>query len=449
MAIDLMSKIVDKRKVLWFSNTPANSDEYFNRKLAGTGGWLKSLDKALQDKLDLHIAFYHDQNSDCFRYENTQYYPIPKYKNLFGELKERALNEVIDKKHLRVYLNLIDKIKPDIIHIHGTENPFGCIIDQTDIPVIVSIQGNITVYLHKYCSGIESEYLKLKNINISDIKTLVLPHSFKNSRNKFIKMQRREEKNLKHCKYVIGRTDWDRRISRILAPERTYFHNDEILRANFYHAEWTPKDRQKIILHTTNSNSFYKGFETICLALHELDKIGIDCEWRVAGINNNDLIVKVVKRKIKNKFSQKNLKLLGRLTENELIEKLLEADIYVMPSHIENSPNNLCEAMILGMPCIGTFAGGTGSLLRDGHEGILVQNGDPWAMAGAVLELIEDYDRAVLLGKKARKRALVRHDKDRVVRGLTDIYKKILNRQENSNPQRILRSPPPHDHNKK
>jgi len=414
-------------KILWFSNTPANGDEYFNRKLAGTGGWMKSLDKALHHKVELHIAFYHNQDIESFSYENTRYYTIPKYKNLFGKIKERALNEVIDTEHLPIYLDLIDKIKPDVIHIHGTENPFGCIIQQTDIPVIVSIQGNITVYLHKYCSGIESEYLKLKNINVSDIKTMFLPHSFDKSRNKFIKMQRREEKNLKHCRYIMGRTDWDRRISRILAPKRHYFHIDEILRGNFYHAKWTPKDRQKIILHTTNSNNFYKGFETICLTLHELDKLGIDCEWRVAGINKNDLIVKVVKRKIKNKFSQKNLKLIGRLTENDLIEKLLEADIYVMPSHIENSPNNLCEAMILGMPCIATFAGGTGSLLRDGHEGILVQDGDPWALAGAVLELKEDLKEAVFFGKNARKRALIRHDKGKIVHNLIEIYQSVSN----------------------
>ena len=150
-------------KILWFSNTPANSDEYFNRQLSSTGGWLKSLDKALQDKVDLHIAFYHNQNIESFRYGKTQYYPIPKYNNLFGRIKKRALNEVFDTEHLPIYLNLIDQIKPDIIHIHGTENPFGCIIDQTDIPVVTSIQGNITVYLHKYCSGIESKYLKEQN----------------------------------------------------------------------------------------------------------------------------------------------------------------------------------------------------------------------------------------------------------------------------------------------
>jgi glycosyltransferase involved in cell wall biosynthesis len=418
-------------KVLWFSNTPANSDEYFNKELSGNGGWLKSLDKAIQDKADLHIAFYYKQNINNFQYGKTHYYPIPKYNSLFDRLKQRALNKVIDTEHLPMYLDLIDKIRPDIIHIHGTENPFGCIIGKTDIPVVVSMQGNITVCLHKYCSGIESKYLSLKNTTIKDIKRLVLPHSFKNSRNQFIKMQQREERNLRHCRYVIGRTDWDRRISRLLAPERQYFHDDEILRDTFYHAEWKPKRRKKLLLHTTNSNNFYKGFETICLALYELNKLGIDCEWRVAGINSHDLIVKVVKKAIKEKFPENNLKLLGRVTETQLIERLLEADIYIMPSHIENSPNNLCEAMILGMPCIATFAGGTGSLLKDGFEGILIQDGDPWAMAGAIIEMMEDYQKAILLGMEARKRALERHSKNKIVNDLIEIYQQIINMNSN------------------
>lgn len=413
-------------KVLWFSNTPANSDEYFNRKLAGTGGWIKALDQAIQEKVELNIVFYHKQKCANFTYGKTKYYPIPKFRNYFDKLMKRVLNIVIDTEHLSMYLDLIEKIKPDIIHIHGTENPFGCIIGHTEAPVVVSIQGNITVYLHKYCTGIEDKFLNIKNLSFSDFKTILFPYSFRKSKNRFIKYQRREENNLKKCKYVIGRTDWDRRVSRVLAPKRNYFHNDEILRDGFYEHCWKPNRKKKVVLHTTNSNNFYKGFETLCQCLHELNKLQVDVEWRVAGIKPSDLIVKVVRQKLKNKFPDKNLKLLGSLTEQDLIQRLLEADIYITPSHIENSPNNLCEAMILGMPCIGTFAGGTGSLLKDGEEGILIQDGDPWSMAGAIIELIEDQDKANRIGNAARARAVPRHATDKIIDDLIELYKNIL-----------------------
>jgi glycosyltransferase involved in cell wall biosynthesis len=113
------------------------------------------------------------------------------------------------------------------------------------------------------------------------------------------------------------------------------------------------------------------------------------------------------------------------LNERELIEKLKEAHIYIMPSHIENSSNSLCEAMILGMPCIATYAGGTGSILKDGEEGILIQDGDPWAMAGAILELYRNKELSIKYGINARNRALKRHDKNKIVNDLLEIYKNI------------------------
>ena len=415
-------------RVLWFSNTPANGDEYLRKELEGTGGWLKSLDRALQEVVELHVIFYHKTKLKEFQYGRTYYYPIPMDLNRILRLKRIMFNSLPTNENLAVYLNLIDRIRPDVIHIHGTENPFGCIIGKTDLPVAISIQGNITVYLHKYCSGIERKYLNHKKRNFLKLSNILLPRSFEKTRDRFVLMQKREEKCLNKCKYIIGRTSWDRRISRILAPDSIYFHSDEILSDDFYSVKWRPfRDRQKFIIHTTNSNNFYKGFETLCLCLHELNKIGIDLEWRVAGINSDDLIVNIVKRMLRDKFPKTNLVLLGRLTADVLINKLLEADLYVMPSHIENSPNSLCEAMLLGMPCIATFAGGTGSLLKDNNEGILVQDGDPWAMAGAVLELKQNPDKAVLMGGNAFKAAMKRHDSNQIVSGLLAIYTQILN----------------------
>jgi glycosyltransferase involved in cell wall biosynthesis len=101
--------------------------------------------------------------------------------------------------------------------------------------------------------------------------------------------------------------------------------------------------------------------------------------------------------------------------------------MYVMASHIENSSNSLCEAMILGMPCIATYAGGTASLLKDNEDGILIQDGDPWSLSGAILELYNNPQKAVDYGKNARNKALIRHDKERIATDLLAIYRTISN----------------------
>jgi glycosyltransferase involved in cell wall biosynthesis len=416
---------MDQIKVLWFSNTPANADEFYNKTLAGTGGWLKSLDKELQNNVHLSVAFF-GKNDTPFNYKKTSYYPIKIKENLVFKILRKCFNFEREINYLKDYLKIIGAVDPDIIHIHGTESTFGEIIGHTSIPVVVSIQGNITVYRYKYFSGIEKKYSHFLMEKGMAIKSLFFGNTFQTKYRFFEIQDKNEQKYLSGTKNIIGRTDWDKRISSILSPLGTYFHGDEILRDSFYINEWTPKQNSTTIIHTTAANSFYKGIETICYALNLINSLGIRITWQIAGVSADDLILQSVKRKLGLNYPDHGLVFLGSISENQLVQKSLEADMFVMPSHIENSPNNLCEAMILGMPCIATFAGGTGSLLSDKEDGILIQDGDPWAMAGAVVELIRDKSIAINYGKKARIRALQRHNKEKIVKELVETYMSII-----------------------
>lgn len=413
-------------KVLWFSNSPAGGEEIL--KLGSTrGGWLYSLEKELKKKVELSVAFYYARYSESFVHDGVKYFPICKKNWKYNIIKNKLFGDFIDREDLPIYSDIINKVQPDIIHIHGTENPFGAIIGETDVPVVVSMQGNYTVCNHKYFVGIEIKYASGRNINIWSPYTWIFNKSRTNRyRVSSVPKTQREKTNLKNCRYIIGRTDWDRRITRILSPNSRYFHNDEAMRDRFYGTRWVKNDNKRIIVHTTTGESIFKGFETVCQALNELNKIGIDIEWRIAGISKNCMLDRIVRKKLKESYPSTGLLLLGNLKEQELIMRMLEADIYVMPSHIENSPNSLCEAMIIGMPCISTLAGGSSTLLKDNEEGLIIQDGDPWSMAGAILELYADKERAIRYGEKARETALKRHNKDRIVSELLEIYHTII-----------------------
>jgi glycosyltransferase involved in cell wall biosynthesis len=82
--------------------------------------------------------------------------------------------------------------------------------------------------------------------------------------------------------------------------------------------------------------------------------------------------------------------------------------------------------MLLGMPIIATYAGGIPSILGNKNEGLLFQDGDPYSLAGAIIELIEDVDYANDLAKNARQRALQRHDPEKIVNDLLQIYSSII-----------------------
>ena len=411
-------------KVLWFTNTPVGADEVL--KAGDTrGNWLKALERVIKNKVSLSVAFYYARFAKPFVHEEVSYYPICKKHWRINVIKDIFFGDLIDDEDLELYLEIIGRVKPDVIHIHGTENPFSCLINKTEIPIVISIQGNCTVYSHKYYSGIERKYGSNKGINLLSPITWLLNKSFNQQFRKLKYCSGREINNIKNCKNIIGRTDWDRRITRILAPESVYYHNDEIIRDLFYTTKWTAPGNAILIIHSTIGESYYKGFDTICQTLSALQQIGIKLEWRVAGISRHSLLDKVVRRKLKENYPTSGLVLLGNLVEHDLIAKMLESDLYVMPSHIENSPNSLCEAMLLGMPCITTHAGGTPSLLRDKEEGIVIQDGDPWSMAGAILELLYDKSKAGKYGNNARIKALYRHNKEKIVTELLTIYGNI------------------------
>jgi glycosyltransferase involved in cell wall biosynthesis len=416
-------------KILWFSNTPAQGIAFLSKesKIKGTGGWISALNEIMKNQVDLHIAFHYPYKKDFFQHEGTKYYPVYTGNIFYNLIKNKFFNDVPDNKYLDSYLKIINVVKPDIIHIHGTENSFLCILKHLKIPTVVSIQGNITVCNHKFFSGFNGRFLN--RTNYSSFKELILgSKSFKKSKSFLSKMAQIEQKRMKDIKYVIGRTDWDYRITRILSPNSKYFKGEELLRDTFYSNIWKNiynKD-EKLIVFTTNSNNYFKGLETVFHSITLLQEIGIDVEWRIAGIKVDGLIVSICNSFLGSSFPKSGYRLLGSLEEESLVQELMAAHIYVMPSHIENSPNNLCEAMILGMPCIATYAGGTGSLLKDGEEGILIQDGDPWAMAGAIVELRNDYDKALTFGKNARRQALLRHDKRTVLEQYLHVYRNVF-----------------------
>ena len=75
---------------------------------------------------------------------------------------------------------------------------------------------------------------------------------------------------------------------------------------------------------------------------------------------------------------------------------------------------------------IATFAGGIPSIIEDKKDGLLVQDGDPYALTGAILELKENRNYANELGINARARAIIRHNPERIINDLLNIYSSII-----------------------
>lgn len=416
-------------KILWFSLSPCGSLRR-NNKIQVVQGWMISLEDELKKNkgMDLAVCYFSDVAESPFVFDGVSYFPlyISGGSNPIQRVLKRKFNYLKrDEYYLKLMLDAVRTFNPDIIHIHGTEERFGLIADFVkDIPIVYSIQGLLAPYKEKYFSGMpysevnhyESLYDKVRNV------------SFKDDYSYFCYRAEREKKILKNAHYILGRTFWDRNITIGLNPKRKYYVVNEILRSPFYNKVWHNHfTKNKMVIVSTISDGIYKGIETVLKTASLLkDYADFSFEWHIAGYDDNSKWLKIAQKITKLDYKKLNIKLHGRIDAEELVNLLLSSDLYCHVSHIENSPNSLCEAMILGLPIIASFTGGCSSILVDGKDGLLVQDGDPYVLEGSIVHAFNHYDELIIMGGNARRRALSRHNPNKVVNELMNSYESIL-----------------------
>ena len=120
-----------------------------------------------------------------------------------------------------------------------------------------------------------------------------------------------------------------------------------------------------------------------------------------------------------------NIKLLGMISANKVAEELANSSIYIHPAIIDNSPNSLCEAQIIGCPVIAANVGGISSLVEDGKTGILYPYNETHMLAFRIMELFSDRIKLNELSKNAKQVAKRRHEPDNLYNVLYGIYNEI------------------------
>jgi glycosyltransferase involved in cell wall biosynthesis len=79
-----------------------------------------------------------------------------------------------------------------------------------------------------------------------------------------------------------------------------------------------------------------------------------------------------------------------------------EADIFVNASVVDNQPLSVLEAFAAGLPVVSTNTGDLANMVRHGETGLSVPAGEPAVLAKAVIDLVENPERASGLAETAR-----------------------------------------------
>ena len=106
------------------------------------------------------------------------------------------------------------------------------------------------------------------------------------------------------------------------------------------------------------------------------------------------------------------------------------ADLAVLSSLSEGSPNALLEAMAARVPVVATAVGGIPEIVCDRESALLVPPRNPDALCRAMRELIENEALARGLAARASELILTRHTLEARTRRLVEIYTAALASQE-------------------
>lgn len=114
----------------------------------------------------------------------------------------------------------------------------------------------------------------------------------------------------------------------------------------------------------------------------------------------------------------------------DLVRLYQHASVFALPSDEEGLGMVVLEAMACGVPVIATRGGGPDGIITDGEDGYLVPLGDASAMAGRLLDLLNDRVLNGRMGERARQTVLKRYDEQVAGEVFVDMWERLLRRRE-------------------
>ncbi len=416
--------------VFWLLNfLPPPMARALDLPVQASGSWVMALQQALEEQpVRLILCAYSPAVSETQRRE-------------IGGVVYLALPAAGGKEALQAALAAE---QPDLLQIFGTENDHAVWALESFAPqkTLLYIQGLAGPCGEHMADGLPPRFLRRQRMK-ERLAARTGGATVRQLREGLLEKGEAEKKVFALARNVLGRTEWDKAFTASVNPQARYYKLNEILRAPFYSGGWQRDPLRRPRIFVSQGNTPLKGLHRVIEALPAIAARYPDVQVDVAGWpppRKGALLQPVMNwlaeypgyldQLARRLGVADRIRYTGVLNAEAMKTCFLQSSVFLLPSSLENSPNSLGEAMLLGMPCAAANVGGVPSMMEDKKEGLLFDPARPDQMTQAVLALLDDPAGAEAMGKAARARAMADHDPKAIAAAQMALYNQLCGAKE-------------------
>ena len=323
------------------------------------------------------------------------YLKVPTVRVDILTLYQRRIRLVRDylRQHYQQY---------DVLHLHGSELQLPAMTAGLPAPKVLSVQ------------GIVSEYARVVPKPFSMLKFLWTLAGYY------------EKKYLPTVHNFSCRTHWDKAHTLRLSPGARIFHNWETIRPEFFavaDGAAPPRPARPQALFVGGKQEI-KGFTELLLGFNLIRQEAPDLKLVIVGRLAAADVAAVVEQHQLRHIGPDDVACRPFQDATGLAVLCRQSFCLLHPSYIDNSPNSVCEAQLMGLPVVASDVGGVSSLITEGETGLLCRL-DPADLARQTVRLYRDPALHARIVRQAQAEARERHDPQTIIQRTLAMYRAV------------------------
>lgn len=421
-------------KILWLSNRVLSEQDS-----GGTGTWLDAMSQGLIRSGEVELGNIAQGSVEKTTRQNhgpIQQWIVPSSAKL-------GRDGLPSPKTVAAIVKAAEEFSPDLLHAWGTEGFWGLLTARKLLrsPALLEMQGLKGAISRVFDGGLSFR----EQLACIGLKEILRQTSIFQDRKRFEKWGKIEKEIISGHRFISIHSDWMVSQVKAINSGAKIFRNDPALRASFYErAPWTFSGAP-VVLCSAAYPSPFKGLHVAVRAVAILKRRFPSVELRIAGPHQRPGIrregyIAWINREVHRSGIASNVHWLGAISAMQLVIELQNCSALVLPTFVESYCLALAEAMMVGVPSAVSFTGGTSFLAKDGDTALFFPPGDEAMCAYQLERLLTDRGLAKRLSRRAREVALVRNDRERIVRNQIEIYRQVLT-ETNTNQRPIAEIP--------